>query len=185
MIFLLPVALTVKLACLISGDKAKIIYRQERIGKNGRRIRIYKFRSMIPNADEKLNELLKDEKYRTEWEANQKLSDDPRITRIGKFLRKTSIDELPQLINVIKGDMSIVGPRPLVAGELEQHGGMKLYQQVKPGITGWWGCNGRSNIEYRERLELEYYYVRNFSVYLDFLCVLRTALSVITRKGAE
>ncbi len=185
MIFLLPVALTVKLACLISGDKAKIIYRQERIGKNGQRIRIYKFRSMIPNADEKLNELLKDEKYRTEWEANQKLSDDPRITKIGKFLRKTSIDELPQLINVIKGDMSIVGPRPLVAGELEQHGGMKLYQQVKPGITGWWGCNGRSNIEYRERLELEYYYVRNFSVYLDFLCVLRTTLTVMSRKGAE
>ena len=185
MIILLPVAAVVKLAYLLGGDRAKILYRQNRIGKNGKPIKIYKFRTMIPDADEKLKELLKDEKYRTEWEANQKLADDPRITKIGRFLRKTSIDELPQLINVLRGDMSVVGPRPLVDGELEAHGGMKLYQQVKPGITGWWGCNGRSNISYRERLELEYYYVRNFSVYLDFLCVLRTALTVLSRKGAE
>ncbi|MBR5112830.1 MAG: exopolysaccharide biosynthesis polyprenyl glycosylphosphotransferase [Clostridia bacterium] len=185
MIILLPFTAVIKLAYLLTGDRAKIIYRQSRIGKNGKPIKIYKFRTMIPDADEKLKELLKDEKYRTEWEANQKLADDPRITKIGRFLRKTSIDELPQLINVLKGDMSVVGPRPLVEGELEAHGGMKIYQQVKPGITGWWGCNGRSNISYRERLELEYYYIRNFSVYLDFLCVLRTALTVLTRKGAE
>lgn len=184
MIILLPVAAAVKLAYLLGGDRAKILYRQNRIGKNGRPIKIYKFRTMVPDADEKLKELLKNEKYCAEWEANQKLADDPRITKAGRILRKTSIDELPQLINVLRGDMSVVGPRPLVDGELEAHGGMKIYQQVKPGITGWWGCNGRSNISYRERLELEYYYVRNFSVYLDFLCVLRTAISVLTRKGA-
>lgn len=185
MIILAPVSAIIKIAYLLSGDRAKIIYRQSRIGKNGKQIRIFKFRTMVPDADEALKELLKDEKIRAEWEANQKLSDDPRITKIGRFLRKTSIDELPQLINVLRGDMSLVGPRPLIIGELESHNGMKLYQKVKPGITGWWGCNGRSNIDYRERLELEYYYVKNFSVYLDMLCILRTIVSVLKRDGAE
>ena len=184
-IVLLPVTALIKLIYLITGDSAPIIYKQERVGKDGRTINIYKFRTMVPDADRILRDLLEDEKYKAEWEANQKLSDDPRITKIGRLLRKTSIDELPQIINVLKGEMSLVGPRPLVPGELEAHGGMKLYQQVKPGITGWWGCNGRSNINYRERLELEYYYVKNFSIYLDFLCVLRTVFSILKREGAE
>ena len=132
-----------------------------------------------------LNTALKDEKYKKEWEEEQKFSNDPRITKVGRILRKTSIDELPQMINVLKGDMSLVGPRPLVDGELEQHGGLKLYQRVKPGITGWWGCNGRSNIDYRERLELEYYYVRNCSLYLDILCIFRTIVAVIKKDGAQ
>ncbi|MBQ6265131.1 MAG: sugar transferase [Clostridia bacterium] len=182
---LLPVTALIKLIYLISGDTAPIIYKQERVGKNGRTINIYKFRTMVPDADRILRDLLADEKYKAEWEANQKLADDPRITKTGRLLRKTSVDELPQLINVLRGEMSLVGPRPLVPGELEAHGGLKLYQQVKPGITGWWGCNGRSNINYRERLELEYYYVKNFSIYLDFLCVLRTFLTVLRREGAE
>lgn len=184
-IFLIPITIVVKLVYLLTGDKAKIFYRQKRIGQNGKEIRIWKFRSMVPNADEILIELLKDEKYKKEWEENQKFSNDPRITKAGKILRKTSIDELPQMLNILKGDMSLVGPRPLVAGELEQHGGLKLYQKVKPGITGWWGCNGRSNIDYRERLELEYYYVRNCSLYLDVLCIFRTALAVIKKDGAQ
>lgn len=184
-VFLIPVALIIKLAYLLSGDTARIFYRQPRIGKNGKKIRIFKFRTMVPDADEKLKELLKQEKYRAEWDANQKLSDDPRITKVGRFLRKTSVDELPQLLNVLTGEMSLVGPRPLVEGELEAHDGMKLYQMVKPGITGWWGCNGRSNISYHERLELEYYYIKHFSIYLDFLCILRTVLSVIQRDGAK
>lgn len=184
-IILIPVTVIVKLIYLLTGDKAKIFYRQKRIGQNGKEIRIWKFRSMVPNADEILKELLKDENYRKEWEENQKFSNDPRITKVGKILRKTSIDELPQMINILKGDMSLVGPRPLVAGELEQHGGLKLYQKVKPGITGWWGCNGRSNIDYRERLELEYYYVRNCSFYLDILCIFRTALAVVKKEGAQ
>ena len=184
-ILLIPISAAVKVACLASGDTAKIFYRQRRIGLHGREINIFKFRSMVPNAEEILQEMLKEEHYRREWEENQKFADDPRITRVGKVLRRTSIDELPQLINVLLGDMSLVGPRPLVRDELESHNGLRLYQKVKPGITGWWSCNGRSNIEYNERLELEYYYVKNCSLYLDALCVLRTIVAVIRMDGAQ
>ena len=140
---------------------------------------------MVPNAGEILKELLMQDEYREEWEKNQKFENDPRITKVGKFLRKTSLDELPQLINVLLGEMSLIGPRPLVEGELEAHGGLKLYQKVKPGITGWWGCNGRSNIEYRERLELEYYYVKHVSLYLDMLCLVRTFVAVLKKSGTK
>ena len=184
-IILIPTTLIVKLVYVLTGDKAKLFYRQRRVGENGKEIRIWKFRSMVPNADEVLKDLLKDPKYKKEWDESQKLSNDPRITKVGRILRKTSIDELPQMLNVLIGDMSLIGPRPLVAGELEKFGGLKLYQKVKPGITGWWACNGRSNIDYRERLELEYYYVRNCSLYLDVLCIFRTALAVIKKDGAQ
>ena len=184
-ILLIPITIIVKLVYLLTGDKAKIFYRQKRVGQNGKEIKIWKFRSMVPNADDILQEMLKEEKWRKQWEENQKFDNDPRITKAGRILRKTSIDELPQLLNVLVGDMSLVGPRPLVEGELEEHGGLKLYQKVKPGITGWWGCNGRSNIDYRERLELEYYYVKNCSLYLDALCIFRTALAVIKKDGAQ
>lgn len=184
-VFLLPLWGIVKIAYLLTGDTAKVIYRQTRVGKDGKLIRIFKFRSMVPNAEEILQELLKKEKYRREWEENQKLDDDPRITKVGAFLRTTSLDELPQLLNVLVGDMSFVGPRPLVEGELEHHNGLKLYQRVRPGITGWWGCNGRSDIDYKERLELEYYYIRNISLYLDVLTVIRTIYALIVRKGAK
>ena len=184
-ILLIPITIIVKLVYLLTGDKAKIFYRQKRVGQNGKEIKIWKFRSMVPNADDILQEMLKEEKWRKQWEENQKFDNDPRITKAGRILRKTSIDELPQLLNVLVGDMSLVGPRPLVVGELEEHGGLKLYQKVKPGITGWWGCNGRSNIDYRERLELEYYYVKNCSLYLDALCIFRTALAVIKKDGAQ
>ena len=184
-VMLIPITMIVKLLYLLSGDTAKIFYRQKRVGQNGKLIRIWKFRSMVPNADEVLKELLKDPKYKKEWDDNQKFSNDPRITKVGRILRKTSVDELPQMLNVLQGDMSLVGPRPLVVGELEQHGGLKLYEKVKPGITGWWGCNGRSNIDYRERLELEYYYVKNCSLYLDLLCIVRTVLAVLKRDGAQ
>ena len=184
-VVLVPVSLAVKLAYVLSGDTAGIFYRQRRLGQNGKVIRIWKFRSMVPDADEVLEELLEDPDYREEWDANQKFEDDPRITRIGAFLRKTSIDEIPQFLNVLVGDMSLVGPRPLVEGELEKFGGLMLYQRVKPGITGWWACNGRSNIDYRERLELEYYYVKNCSISLDVLCILRTVLAIVRREGAK
>ena len=185
LLVLIPITIGIKLANVLSGDRASIFYRQSRLGQYGKTIRIWKFRSMVPNADEVLQELLKQESYRREWEENQKFDNDPRITKVGRFIRKTSIDELPQLLNVLAGDMSIVGPRPLVKGELEAHGGLKLYQRVKPGITGWWGCNGRSNIDYRERLELEYYYVKNCSLYLDILCIFRTVFAVLKRDGAQ
>lgn len=184
-IILIPISAAVKIAYLASGDSAKIFYRQKRVGQNGKLIRIWKFRSMVPNADEILQEMLKEEHYRKEWEENQKFENDPRITKVGSFVRKTSIDELPQLLNVLAGDMSLVGPRPLVEGELAAHGGLKLYEKVKPGITGWWGCNGRSNIDYHERLELEYYYVKNCSLYLDILCIIRTVFAVLKKDGAQ
>ena len=182
---LVPVYIIVKLFYLCSGDRGDIIYKQKRIGQDGRPFNLYKFRSMVMNADDMLEHLLKDEQYRLEWERNQKIQDDPRVTRIGKFLRESSLDELPQMINVLKGDMSIVGPRPLVEGELESHGGKALYWQAKPGITGWWACHGRSNVDYHERLEMEYYYVRHLSWRLDLVCVCKTIVAVLWQKGAK
>ena len=185
-LFLLPISLVIKICALLTGDKKSIFYRQKRIGKNGEYIYIYKFRSMVPNADEVLKELLKDPKYAQEWKENQKFEHDPRITKIGNILRKTSIDELPQLINVLKGDMSLIGPRPLVEGELDEHNGNhQLYESVRPGITGWWGCNGRSATDYEERLNLEYYYCKNCSLKLDIKCFFKTITAVIGKKGAK
>jgi undecaprenyl-phosphate galactose phosphotransferase len=166
------------------GDKESIFFTQKRIGKDGKEFVMYKFRSMVHNAEELLEELLKEEQYRKDWEENQKIEKDPRITPIGIFLRKSSLDELPQLLNVLKGEMSIVGPRPLVKGELEEHGGSKIYWTVKPGITGWWGSHGRSDVDYSERLELEYFYIRNMSFKLDMICILKTITAVIKHKGA-
>lgn len=182
---LLPLMLIVKLSFLATGDKAPIFYTQTRVGLDGKPFHLIKFRSMVFNAGEILEELLKDPKYAKEWEENQKFEHDPRITKMGSFLRKTSLDEVPQFINVLKGDMSVIGPRPLVIGELEQHGGLQLYNCVKPGITGWWGCNGRSNTTYEERLELEYYYVRNCSLWLDALTVIKTIVVLLKRDGAK
>ena len=153
LIILIPICILVKISFLCKGDKKSIFFKHTRIGKEGKPFMMYKFRSMAHNAEELLEELLKDELYRKEWAENQKIEKDPRITTIGAFLRKSSLDELPQLLNVLKGDMSIVGPRPLVEGELEEHGGSKLYWKEKPGITGWWGSHGRSDVDYEQRLE--------------------------------
>ena len=185
-IFLIPITILIKLITILSGDFHSIFYTQKRIGKEGKIIYIYKYRSMVPNADEVLKELLKKKKYREEWKLNQKFEHDPRITKIGSILRKTSLDELPQLINVLKGDMSLIGPRPLVEGELDEHdGNHALYESIRPGITGWWGCNGRSNISYEERLDLEYYYCKNCSLKLDIKCFLKTISVVLFGKGAK
>lgn len=185
MICLLPLMLLVKVSFLLTGDIKPIFYTQTRVGLNGQPFKMYKFRSMVWNAGEVLQELLKNPKYAKEWAENQKFEDDPRVTKVGNFLRKTSLDEVPQFLNVLKGDMSLIGPRPLVVGELEEHGGLQLYNHVKPGITGWWGCNGRSNTTYEERLELEYYYVKNCSLYLDALCAIKTAVVILKRDGAK
>ncbi len=183
---LLPVMIFVKVGNLATGDKASIFYKQKRIGKDGKYIYIYKFRSMVSNADEVLKKLLKDPKYKAEWDANQKFENDPRITKIGKFIRKTSLDELPQFINVLKGDMALIGPRPLVEGELDQHDGdHALYECVKPGVSGWWAANGRSETSYEERLNLEYYYCRNCNTWLDIKCILKTIAAVVFKKGAK
>lgn len=185
-ILMLPIAIIVKISYMVSGDFHSIFYTHNRIGKNGKIIRLIKFRSMVPNADEVLKELLKEEKYKKEWEKNQKLANDPRITKMGNILRKTSLDEIPQFINVLKGDMSLIGPRPLVEGELDAHNGNhKLYESVRPGITGWWACNGRSATTYEERLKLEYYYINNMSLLLDIKCVFKTIAAVLFEKGAK
>lgn len=183
---MIPVAIITKICYLISGDTKSIFYTQKRIGKNGKFIYIYKFRSMVWNADEVLKELLKQPKYKKEWKENQKFENDPRITKIGNFLRKTSLDELPQFINVLKNDMSMIGPRPLVEGELDDHNGNhEIYERVKPGITGWWAANGRSATTYKKRLELEYYYVENCSLLLDIKCIFKTIKAVLFKTGAK
>lgn len=184
-VVLIPVAIIIKILYLATGDKAPILYHQTRIGKDGKPFKLWKFRTMDPNAEGMLQELLKQEKYRKEWDEKGKLDDDPRITKLGDFLRITSIDELPQLFNVLVGDMSFIGPRPLIPGELEERGGSKFYWKIKPGITGWWGCNGRSSLDYRRRLKLEYYYIRKCSFCLDLVCMYKTVIAVVIERGAE
>ena len=185
-IVLIPVTIILKILFILTGDFKPIFYKQKRIGKNGKFIYIYKFRSMVWNADEVLKELLKQPKYKKEWKENQKFENDPRITKLGKFIRKTSLDELPQFINVLKNDMSMIGPRPLVEGELDEHkGNHELYEKVKPGITGWWAANGRSATTYKKRLELEYYYVENCSLLLDIKCIFKTIKAVLFKTGAK
>ena len=185
-LFLIPLIIIIKIITLISGDTKTIFFKQNRIGKNGKNIYIYKFRTMIPNAPEVLNELLKQEKYKKQWEHNQKLTNDPRITKIGKIIRKISLDEVPQFINVFKGDMSLIGPRPLVEGELDAHNGNHtIYESVRPGISGWWASNGRSATTYERRLELEYFYCENCSLILDIKCIFLTIVAVLFKEGAK
>ena len=185
-LFLLPIILIVKISYLLHKDFDSIFFRQKRIGKNGKEFNLYKFRSMVPNADEVLKELLKDPKYKEEWDLNQKFEYDPRITSMGNILRKSSLDELPQFINILIGDMSLIGPRPLVPGELDSHNGNhELYESVRPGISGWWAANGRSATTYERRLELEYYYVQHCGLILDIRCVFRTIKAVIFKTGAK
>jgi undecaprenyl-phosphate galactose phosphotransferase len=186
MIVMLIFAIILKVSYVITGDFHPIFFTQKRIGKNGKDFKMYKFRTMIPDAEIKLKELLKEEPYKSQWKQNQKLDNDPRITKIGKLLRKTSLDELPQFINIYIGDMSIIGPRPLVKGELDDHNGNHaVYESVRPGITGWWACNGRSATTYDERLELEYYYINNRNFILDLKCIYHTIKAILFGKGAK
>ena len=186
LVFVIPICLIIKAVTLHYEDYDSIFYTQERIGKNGKKFKIIKLRSMIINADEELAKMLEKEEHRNKWDEDQKIDNDPRITKVGKVLRHTSLDELPQFINVLKGDMSIIGPRPLVPGELgKHHGKHEIYESVKPGITGWWGCHGRSCTTYKARLELEYYYVEHFGLITDIRCFFLTIFSVICKKGAK
>ena len=184
---LIPLTAVVWIINIVSGDRGPIFFSQERIGRFGKHFKMYKFRSMVIDADEKLEKLLiENPEARKEWEENQKLQNDPRITKIGKILRKTSLDELPQMINVLFGHMSLIGPRPLVKGELDAHNGShEVYESVKPGISGWWACNGRSATDYESRLNLEYYYCKNCSLWLDIKCVFLTIKAVLFKTGAK
>jgi len=164
----------------------KPIFKHERIGKEGKPFGVYKFRTMHPNADALLKELLeRDESIRKEWEKEFKLKNDPRITKVGHFLRKTSLDELPQLINVIKGEMSLVGPRPIVQKEIKKYGEYFTYfKAVKPGITGLWQISGRNDVDYDERVQLDTWYVRNWSIEQDLIILMKTIVTVLLKKGS-
>ena len=170
----------------ICKDKGPVFYSHERIGKNGKHFKMYKFRSMIVGADDVLKEYLKNnEEIRKEFEETRKLQNDPRITKFGSFLRKTSLDEFPQFINVLKGEMSLIGPRAVVDDEIEKFGDkQEVVLSVKPGVTGYWAANGRSNTSYEERIEMETYYVENMSIVLDIKIIFKTIYSVIKREGA-
>ena len=186
LVFLIPITLIVKIAYMCTGDFHRIFYVQERIGRKGKHFKILKFRSMAWDAEEQLKKLLKNKKYREQWEAFQKIDDDPRITKVGKVIRRGSVDEFPQFLNVLIGQMSLVGPRPLIPGELEEHNGnAKIYESVKPGITGYWAVRGRSNNDYEDRLKMEYYYAKNCGVKLDIKIILWTFKAVLKKDGAK
>lgn len=184
-LFILP--LIVVIAVLIRLDSpGPIFYSQTRIGQGGHHFKAWKFRTMVKNADIALLDYLdKHPDLREAWERDQKLRRDPRVTRIGGFLRRTSLDELPQLWNILRGEMSLVGPRPIVDEEVEKYGDkFELFKKVIPGLTGLWQVSGRNNITYEERVSLDAYYVRNWSVWLDVYILLRTIWVVITAEGA-
>lgn len=185
-ILLIPVTVAIKLLFIKDGDLDPIIFKQERIGIDGKSITIYKFRSMVTNAEELLEQLMKnDPKIKEEYEMNKKLENDPRITSVGKFIRKTSIDELPQFINVLLGQMSLVGPRPYLPREIKDMG--KYYDAIvkaKPGITGMWQVSGRSEVSFHNRLVLDEYYCKNWNIWLDFTIVIKTFKTLSTKQGA-
>ena len=187
MLILIPVTLGVWLANLISKDNGPVFFKNKRIGLNGETIYIYKYRSMCMNAEAKLEELMaNDPKIREEYLTNKKLENDPRITKVGKFIRKTSIDELPQFINVFLGNMTVVGPRPYLPREKEDMGyHYDNIIKVKPGVTGFWQVNGRSDTEFRERLEMDSHYVAKRSMWMDIKIFFKTIWVVIVGKGAK
>jgi Undecaprenyl-phosphate galactose phosphotransferase WbaP len=176
--------LIMALICLDS--PGGIFYKQKRVGCKGCIFKMWKFRTMVMDADQVLQSLLdSNPEMKSEWEPNQKLKNDPRITRVGKFLRRFSLDEIPQLINVIKGEMSLVGPRPYFPEQQEIYGeGTKLYHRVRPGMTGMWQIRGRNTTTFTERARLDEYYIRNWSVWLDIYILLRTVLVVLSKEGA-
>lgn len=184
-ILLLPLLFYIAVAVKMS-SRGPVLYANDRIGRGGRRFRMWKFRSMFTDGDGVLEDYLDaNPDCREEWETTQKLRTDPRITRIGRFIRKTSLDELPQLWNVLRGDMSIVGPRPILLDEEAKYGEYYgLYTMVSPGITGMWQVCGRSNTSYEERLQLVAYYVRNWSLWLDLHLLMKTARIVLFSRGA-
>jgi len=179
---MIPIAIAIKLT-----DRGSILFKHNRIGYKGRVFKVFKFRTMYPDAEERLKKILQeDPKAKEEWEKSFKLKNDPRITPIGKFLRKTSLDELPQFINVLKGEMSVVGPRPVVQEELDKYYKDKaeIYKKVRPGVTGYWQVEGRSDTDYEERVKMDEEYIKNQSFLWDLKIIFQTIKVMITGKGA-
>ena len=186
-ILLIPVTIIVKIVSMCNKDFASIFFSQNRIGKNGKEFKLYKFRSMVPNADEILFKTLEIDKVAAEeYKKNKKFKNDPRITKVGGVMRKLSIDELPQLINVLKGDMSMIGNRPYLPREKDDMG--EYYKDIiktKPGLTGYWQVNGRSDTTFNERLKLESFYSNHNSLVLDIKIFFKTFQVVLFGKGAK
>lgn len=184
-ILTIPFILIIKISYILNKDYSSIFFTHKRIGKNGKEFKMYKFRTMIPNAEEVLNEMLKDKKYLNEWKEYHKFENDPRITKVGGIFRKLSLDELPQFINILKGDMSLIGPRPLIQEEVDDYKKKKkILLSIKPGLTGWWACHGRSCTSNKQRQDLELYYVKNCSFILDIKTFFLTIVKVLKREGA-
>ena len=171
---------------LIKKDGGNVFYNSPRVGYKGKEFACYKFRTMVLNGDEILsNYLANDKEAKEHWEKYFKLKNDPRVTRIGKFLRKTSLDELPQLLNVLKGDMSLVGPRPILPSEINSYGDyFGYYSEVKPGITGLWQISGRNHIDFAYRIRLDVWYIKNWSFWYDLVILLKTIPVVFKQQGA-
>lgn len=187
MIFLIPCIVFVKIAYMLTGDFHTIFYTQKRIGKNGKEFKFFKFRSMLVDSEHILTKTLEENpEAREEYRKTKKLKNDPRITKVGKLIRKTSIDELPQLINIFIGNMSLIGNRPYLPREKEDMG---IYYnsivKTKPGLTGYWQVNGRSATTFEKRLELESYYSNHCSLKLDIKIFFKTFTAVLFHKGAE
>lgn len=184
LLFIAPLLLL--LAAAVRSDGGPALYRQERIGRDGKVFNCLKLRSMVIDADVRLNMLLEqDEAARAEWERDHKLRVDPRITGFGRFLRKSSLDELPQLINVVRGDMSIVGPRPIVAGEVTRYRGyFRYYCSVRPGITGLWQVSGRNDVSYRRRVACDVVYAKARCMPLDIKIIAATVPAVMFARGS-
>jgi undecaprenyl-phosphate galactose phosphotransferase len=186
LILLIPISIIIKILTIATGDFNSIFFSQKRIGKDGKEFNFYKFRSMVPNADKILFEMLeKDPEMAKEYKENKKLKNDPRITKVGHFIRRTSIDELPQLLNVLKGDMSLVGNRPYLPREKEDMGSF-FHDIVKtrPGLTGYWQVSDRKDVSFLHRLKLEQYYSNNRSMSLDIKILFKTVKAVIFGHGA-
>lgn len=186
-VMLIPMTLCVYIARIVKKENdGPLFYEQLRIGRNGKEFRFYKFRTMVMNADEKLEEYLKqNEEARKEYEKYKKLKNDPRITKLGKFLRKTSIDEFPQFINVLKGDMSLVGPRPYLHREIkDMEDSYQTIILVKPGLTGYWQVNGRSDRNFEERTKMDVEYIRDRNLWFDIKILIKTVLNIFRREGA-
>ncbi|GBG58001.1 exopolysaccharide biosynthesis protein [Sporomusaceae bacterium FL31] len=185
--FIVILPLVVLLVALIYIDSpGPVIFRHIRVGKDGKSFPCYKFRTMVPNAQDVLRSYLEaNPEAREEWQRDFKLKKDPRITRVGCFLRKTSLDELPQVLNVLRGEMSLVGPRPIIREEVLRYGDyIHDYYMVRPGITGMWQVGGRNDIDYSERVKIDSWYVRNWSIWLDLVLLMKTVQVVLARKGA-
>jgi len=174
------------LSLMLWGDGGKVFFIQKRVGKNGIGFNCFKFRTMALDAEDQLKLLLaQSPALKAQWDKDQKLKDDPRVSALGAFLRRTSLDELPQLLNVLLGQMSLVGPRPIVDCELHRYGSeASYYLMVRPGMTGLWQVNGRNDLDYESRVYLDTWYVKNWSLWYDMVILIKTIRTVLSTKGA-